>query len=88
MINDIPVTQIYHHQDRSVLVDETTLTAANGEGRGRRFVKRTMERIPMPLLLMRIAASLRCGLNQSFDLENSEVGLVFFVVDAIELDES
>jgi hypothetical protein len=66
---DIPVAQIYHHQDRSEAFEVTTLTAVNGEGSGERFVKRIMDSMPMLPLRRRIAASFRCGLNQSFDFE-------------------
>src|ERR1700721_1240130 len=53
---DIPVAQIYHHQDRSEAFEVTTLTAVNGEGSGERFVKRIMDRMPMLPLRGRIVA--------------------------------
>ena len=69
---DIPVAHIYHHQDRSEAFEVTTLIAVNGEGSGERFVKRIMDRMPMLPLRRRIAASFRCGLNQSFDFKRKD----------------
>jgi len=70
--HNIPAAQMYHHQDRSGSAVEMTLAAVKGEGNGRRFVTRTMDRMPMLLLRTRTAASLRCGLRKLIDLEKKD----------------